>query len=70
MARSFTFRGMARLATRQKNPGFLVLHDAEYGARIEGDRLIWHNRYNDSRPHTNSAADVFVVDCFEVGRAR
>ena len=70
MARGLTFRGMARLAAGQKNPGFQVLHDVQYGARIEGDRLVWHGYYNDSRPHTNSVADVFVVDCFAVGQAR
>ncbi len=67
LARGFTFIGMAQLAAGQKNAGIRVLHDAECGVRIEGDRLIWHNRFDPSRGHTNSMDDVFVVSGPESG---
>lgn len=70
LARGFSFGGMVQLITKSKNPRIQVLHDVEYGARIKGDQLIWHNRYDPSRPHTNSMADVFVVDCLTVGQSR
>lgn len=70
LARGFSFGGMVQLITKSKNPRIQVLHDVEYGARIKGDQLIWHNRYDLSTPHTNSLADVFVVDCLTVGQAR
>ena len=47
----------------------LVLHDVECGARIEGERLFWHDRYIPIRPHANSMAGVFVVDFLEAGQA-
>lgn len=70
LARGFTFGGMVKLIAGAKKPGIQVLHDVEYGARIEGDQLIWHNRYDPSKPHTNSMADVFVVDCLAAGQSR
>lgn len=68
LIRGFVPFSMVQLAVRQEIPGIQVLHDVEHGARIEGDRLIWHARYDFSRPQTNSMADVFVVDCFDVGK--
>lgn len=70
MLRGFVPNGMVRLITGQNNPDIQVLLDVEYGARIEGDRLIWHNRYDPAHPHTNALADVFVVDFFAVGQVR
>ena len=69
MLRGFVPIGMVRRITGQPHPNIQVLLDVEYGAQIEEDRLIWHNRYNPSRPHTNSMADVFVVDFLEAGQA-
>ena len=63
----FSFIGMAQLATGQKNSDLLVLHDVEYGTRIDGEWLFWHNRFNPARNHTNSMADVFVVAGPEFG---
>lgn len=70
MLRGFVPKGMVRLITGRKHPDVQVLLDVEYGARIEGDRLIWHNRYYPAQPHTNALADVFVVDFLAVGQAR
>ena len=67
LARGFSFIGMAQLATGQKNSDLLVLHDVEYGTRIDGAWLFWHNRFNPARNHTNSMADVFVVAGPEFG---
>ncbi|HPT15711.1 MAG TPA: hypothetical protein PK388_00360, partial [Kiritimatiellia bacterium] len=62
LARGFTFIGMAQLAAGRKDPGAQVVHGIECGARIAGDRLIWHDRFDPSRPHADSMVDVFVVD--------
>jgi len=43
-----------------------TIFDVEYGARLEGERLIWHDRYDPSKPHTNAVADVFIIDCLNV----
>ena len=69
LMRGFVPSGMVRLITGQPYPAILVVHDVECGARIEGDQLLWHNRYNPDRPHANSMADVFVVDFLEAGQA-
>ncbi len=69
LARGFTFRGMVKLAAGRKEPGVVVLHDAEHGARIDGDRLVWHARYDPTRPRTNRLADVFIVDAAAVAAA-
>ena len=67
LARGFTFLGMVQLAADQKNPGIQVVHDVECDARIEDGRLIWNERYDPSRTHADSLADVFVVDAASVG---
>jgi hypothetical protein len=69
MARGFTFSGMVRLITGPQTSAIRIVHDVEYGAKIVGDQLLWHERYNPSRPHTNSMADVFVVDCLAASQA-
>lgn len=69
MLRGFVPKGMVRRITGQWQPQIQVLLDVEYGARIEGDQLLWHNRYNPTRPHANSMDDVFVVDFLEAGQA-
>lgn len=68
LMRGFTLIGMVRLASGQKELGIHVMHDVEYGARIEGDRLIWHERFDPSRPRTNSIGDAYVVDCLLAGQ--
>ena len=67
--RGFVPKGMVRRITRQQQPLTQVLLDVEHGARIDGDQLLWHNRYNPDRPHANSMAGVFVVDFMEAGQA-
>ncbi len=56
---------LRRLADQGACP--LALLDVEHGARIEGNQLIWHERYDPSRPHTNALADVYVFDCLAIG---
>ena len=68
LMRGFVPKGMVRRITRQQQPLTQVLLDVEHGARIEGDQLLWHNRYNPDRPHANSMDDVFVVDFLEAGQ--
>ena len=68
MLRGFVPKAMVRRITGQQQPLTQVLLDVEYGARIEGDQLLWHNRYNPTRPHANSMAGVFVVDFLEAGQ--
>ena len=68
LMRGFVPSGMVRLITGQPHPNIQVLLDVEHGARIEADRLLWHNRYNPTRPHTNVLADVFAVDFLEAGQ--
>ena len=70
MARGFTFSGMVRLIAGTKGPAPRIVHDIEHGAKIRGDQLIWHERYDSSRPRTNAMADVFVVDCLAAGQDR
>lgn len=69
-ARGFTFSAMVKMiaGTDQSQPQ--VLHDVEYGVRRAADQLLWHDRYNDTRPHTNALADVFWVDCLAVAQGR
>ena len=69
LMRGFVPKRMVQRISGQKDPGILVLHDVECGARIEGERLFWHERYNPDRPHANSMAGVFVVDFMEAGQA-
>lgn len=68
LIRGFVPAGMLQLVTKSQDHGLHVLHDVENGARIEGDRLVWHDRYNPSKTHTNAMADVFVVDCLAAGQ--
>lgn len=68
LMRGFTLNGMVQLAAGRRAPGVHVLLDVEYGARIDGERLIWHERYDPSRPRTNSMDEVYVVDCLDAGK--
>jgi len=43
------------------------LLDVEHGTRIDGDELIWHERYNPRAAHRTPMQAVYVVDCFDVG---
>lgn len=67
LIRGFVPNGMVQLITGQKQPHVQVVLDVEYGARIEGNRLIWHDRHDPTRPHTSAMTNVFVVDCLSVG---
>lgn len=68
LIRGFVLNGMVKLTTGQKDTDITVLHDVEYGARIEGNHLLWHDRYNPSRPRTNSLDEVFIVDTLAVSQ--
>lgn len=63
LIRGFVLNGMAKLITHESEPSITILHDVEYGASIEGDQLIWHDRYNPARTHTNSTKDLFAIEC-------
>ena len=54
---------VSQLAATNAAP--LALLDVEFGARLTGRCLIWHDRYDPSKPHTNDLADVYVIDCLD-----
>lgn len=43
-------------------PNPLCVLDVEHGARVEGNTLRWHERYNPDAPHETVLDRVFVVD--------
>lgn len=61
------FRGIAPtamlglLAHGPDEPSAIV--DVENGARIVGDQLHWHSRFNPGETHVTALSDVYVVDC-------
>ncbi|NLG35667.1 MAG: hypothetical protein GX548_09980 [Lentisphaerae bacterium] len=67
LMRGFVGSGMVQLITGRKDHGILVLHDVENGATCDGDRLVWHERYNPSKPRADDMADVFVADVVSAG---
>ena len=70
LMRGFVPLGMARVITGRKVHEVQIVHDVENGARIDGDNLVWHDRYNPVRQHTNSVSEVFSVDVLLVGQGR
>lgn len=60
--RGFAAKGMVQAITREPRIRITVINDVEYGARIEGDTLLWHERYREEQPHQQSPDKVFVVD--------
>ncbi len=66
LLRGFAPMAMVALLRPGKNNPQCVL-DVEHGARLEADRLFWHDRYDPSRPHETDRRAVFVVDCQLVG---
>lgn len=70
LIRGFVPNGMAKLITHESEPAITILHDVEYGASIEGDQLIWHDRYSPARTHTNSTKDLFAIECLPDSQSR
>lgn len=68
LPRGFTFKSMVRLIQPNGQHPECVM-DTEHGAAVAGDRLIWHERYDPTRPRRTDMNRVLVVDCFEVGAA-
>lgn len=66
LLRGFVPGGMVRLILDEPRHGIRVLHDVEYGARVEGNILHWHARYAPARPHTTPMSGVYVVDVHAV----
>ncbi len=64
--RGFLPAGMIRLITGEYRTPVRIVHDVEHGARIEGDTLYWHARYNPAWPYETPMDRVFVVDVHEV----
>ncbi|MBU1910062.1 MAG: glycosyltransferase family 39 protein [Verrucomicrobia bacterium] len=60
--RGFVPLGMVQLIARGGAAPAHVLHDVECGARIEGDELFWHTRYQPEETHRTPMTRVFVVD--------
>lgn len=41
--------------------------DVEMKARIKGEELVWYESYESTNEQRTVLADVFIVDCFEIG---
>ena len=66
LIRGFGLGGMVkRLAAPAPAP--LDFLDVEFGARAEGGRFLWHDRFNPDRPHAWDLQRVYRVDCFAAG---
>jgi len=66
--RGFVPRGMIELASGDRHCPVTVVHDVENGARRDGDRWRWHERFNPSRPRETPIASAFYIDVFEATR--
>jgi len=66
LLRGFAVNAMLRLA-KPGGPGPEGILDVECGAHVEGDDLVWHERYDPGKPHKTSMAHVYVVDCLAAG---
>lgn len=60
--RGFVPGGMIRILGGKAH----VVHDVEHGAHIEGDTLVWHERYDPTQPRATPMSDVYVVDVQQV----
>lgn len=67
LLRGFAVEAMIRLA-QKGGPPPVVLLDTEYGARAEGNKLLWHERYDPGKPHVTPLDRVYVIDCFEIAQ--
>lgn len=70
LIRGFVPNGMLQLIAGRRELPVALVHDVENGARIEGDLLIWHARYDPRWPYTNVLSNVHVVDVMEVGQGQ
>ena len=68
LLRGFALQAMIDFNVEGSRRGPLAILDREYGAKIADGTMVWHDRYDPSRPHTNSLADVFTIDCLEAGQ--
>jgi len=68
LLRGFAPSAMVRLIAPEESGRPQVLLDVECGVRQEGDTLVWHERYDPSRPHEMPMADVYRVDCLSAGQ--
>ena len=59
---------IARLSTN--NSPQKALLDTEYGAHPLGDELIWHERYDPSKPRRTPLEKVYRVDCLAAVHGR
>jgi hypothetical protein len=66
LLRGFVLAGMVRLALHDPDPAIRTVLDVECGARIEGDRLIWHERFDPGQPRITRLDRVHRVDLGEV----
>ena len=66
LLRGFVLMGMVKLALPDPDPSLRAIVDAECGARMEGGRLLWHERFDPSQPHSTPLDRVHRVDLGEV----
>ena len=66
LMRGFSLNSMLRMA-RPDKPAVISILDVEHDARIENSELIWHDRYDPSKPHRTPLDKVCRVDCFAAG---
>jgi len=55
---------MARLSDRDPPPNAIL--DTEYGACLQGEELVWHERYDPSKPRRTLLENVYRIDCLAV----
>jgi hypothetical protein len=67
LLRGFAVQAMMRLS-QKGGPPPLVLLDAEHGARVAGNRLLWHEQYNPVNSHSTPLDRVYVFDCAKMAR--
>jgi len=66
LLRGFTCSAMLKLAAGETRVQAVL--DVECGAWRDGDRLVWHERYDESKPRETPMEKVFWIDCLPAGQ--
>jgi hypothetical protein len=65
LLRGFAPSAMVRLVAGEGEAVPLALLDVEYGARLEGEQLIWHERYDPARARRTPRSKVVVIEALQ-----
>jgi len=66
LIRGFTCSSMLKYASKKSTAQALI--DVEYGVRVSGERLVWHERYDLSQPRETRMQNVYWIDCLSAGQ--